>query len=164
MPDRDAAGPITIAVASRDRVWADCLAASLGRRGLLVRELALATTQRATALAGVDVLVLDTESLTAGDLATTASLRRSFPLVEVVAIAGDSAVADAVRALRDGVFTVLQHPVADGELLESLVAAGRRHRHAQARFQELDGAGAAGLRRRQRTAPGATGRGRRGGS
>jgi len=77
MPDRDAAGPITVAVASRDRVWADCLAASLSRRGLLVRELALAGTPRESVLAGVDVLVLDTESLTAQDLSTTASLRRS---------------------------------------------------------------------------------------
>ncbi|HOC43880.1 MAG TPA: hypothetical protein PKJ99_12765 [Thermoanaerobaculales bacterium] len=147
----DHALPITVAVASRDQVWMDCLSAQLGRRGLLVRELALAVEPRAAVLAGVDVVVLDTQSLTSADLATAQSMRRSFPLVEVVAIAGDSPVADAVRALRDGVFTVLQHPVAGDLLLESLVAAGRRHRHAQARFEELADADAAAVRRRRRS-------------
>jgi hypothetical protein len=54
---------------------------------------------------------------------------------------------------------VLQHPVADGLLLESLVAAGRRHRHRRASRSST-----AAVRRRclgPRKAPVAAGRGRR---
>jgi DNA-binding NtrC family response regulator len=161
MRHREPVPSFTVAVASRDRVWVDSLSSSLGRHGLRVRELALAEAPRSAALVGVDVLLLDTDSLTAEDLALAAALRRSVPLVEVVALAGDSPVADAVRALRDGVFTVLQHPVADGLLLESLVAAGRRHRHAQARFEELNGTGVAASHRVRRQAPISPGRGRK---
>jgi len=164
MRHREPNPPFTVAVASRDRVWVDSVSSSLHRHGLRVRELALAGAPRGAALVGVDVLLLDTDSLTAEDLAQAAVLRRSVPLVEVVALAGDSPVADAVRALRDGVFTVLQHPVADGLLLESLVAAGRRHRHAQARFEELNGSGATALLRGRRKAPVAAGRGRKDGA
>jgi DNA-binding NtrC family response regulator len=163
MRHREPNPPFTVAVASRDRVWVDSLSSSLHRHGLRVRGLALTGAPGGAALAGVDVLLLDTDSLTAEDLAQASALRRSVPLVEVVALAGDSPVADAVRALRDGVFTVLQHPVADGLLLESLVAAGRRHRHAQARFEELDGTGVAASHRRRRKAPVAAGPGRKDG-
>jgi DNA-binding NtrC family response regulator len=138
---RDPDPPITVAVVSRDRVYLDSLSASLGRRGLVVRVFLPAGEVPPTSLEGVDVLVLDTDSLTASDLELATDLQRGHPLVEVVAIAGDSPVADAVKALRAGVFTVLQHPVADGTLVEVLIAAGRRHRHARERLAELNGAG-----------------------
>lgn len=132
---------ITVAVASRDRVYLDSLSVSLARRGLVVRPLRPDSEEPWRSLEGIDVLVLDTDGLTAADLELAAGLQRRHPLVEVVAIAGDSPVADAVKALRAGVFTVLQHPVADGLLVEALVAAGRRHRHARERLEELNGGG-----------------------
>jgi DNA-binding NtrC family response regulator len=132
---------VTVAVASRDRVYLDSLSSSLTRRGLAVRLLQAASEGAWGSLEGVDVLVLDTDSLTASDLERAASLRRHHPLVEVVAVAGDSPVSEAVKALRTGVFTVLQHPVADGLLVEALVAAGRRHRHARMRLEQLNGGG-----------------------
>lgn len=134
--------PITVAVASRDRVYLDSLSTSLCRRGLVVLPMPATSEGAWRSLEGVDVLVLDTDSLTPSDLERAASLRSHHPLVEVVAIAGDSPVSDAVKALRTGVFTVLQHPVADGLLVEALVAAGRRHRHAQIRLEQLNGGGA----------------------
>lgn len=140
---RDPDPPITVAVASRDRVYLDSLSASLGRDGLIVRGFLPAGGRPGASLEGIDVLVLDTESLTSADLELAADQRRDHPLVEVVAIAGESQVADAVRALRAGVFTVLQHPVADGTLVETLSAAGRRHRSARARLAELNGDGPA---------------------
>lgn len=134
--------PITVAVASRDRVYLESLSASLAQGGLAVRVLASFEEAASTVtLEGVDVLLLDTESLGAPDLDLAAAMQHANPLVEVVALAGSSTVADAVKALRAGVFTVLQHPVADGLLVEALLAAGRRHRRACQRLEELNGSG-----------------------
>ncbi|HSN55141.1 MAG TPA: hypothetical protein VLT32_10730 [Candidatus Sulfomarinibacteraceae bacterium] len=132
--------PITAAVASRDRVWLDSLAASLSRLSIVVRTLDPRATDPSCSLAGIDVLVLDSDSLSGTDLAWVDTLHADHPLVEVLAIAGGSSVADAVRALREGAFTVLQHPVTDARLAEALLAAGRRHRHARIRLDALDGA------------------------
>ena len=137
-PVRPRTSAVTVAIASRDRVYLDSLAASLACRGLVPLAFPVAEEPRLS-LSGVDVLVLDTDTLTDSDLERVAIAQQSQPLVEVVAVAGDSAVAEAVKALRAGVFTVLQHPVADGLLVEALVAAGRRHRHARERLEELNG-------------------------
>ncbi len=131
---------ITVAVATRDRVYLDSLTSSLGRFGIVIRPLTPDSSEHPTSLEGVEVLVLDTDGLTRLDLEWAEDLRSDHPLVEVLAIAGDSPVADAVRALRAGAFTVLQHPVADSLLVEALVAAGRRHRHARSRIEALNGA------------------------
>ena len=133
---------ITVAVASRDQVYLDSLSASLSRFGIEIRQLAPNRDTSPVSLEDVEVLVLDTDSLTGPDFEWVESLKRDQPLVEVLAIAGDSAVADAVRALRAGAFAVLQHPVPDSLLIDELVAAGRRHRHARKRLDELNGAGA----------------------
>lgn len=142
---RPAEPPITAAVASRDRVWLDSLAASLSRFSITVRTLDPDAAGPSRSLAGIDVLVLDTDSLSGTDLAWVDALHAEHPLVEVLAIAGGSSVADAVRALREGAFTVLQHPVADARLAEALLAAGRRHRHARIRLEALNGATGGGL-------------------
>lgn len=134
---------ITVAVATRDRVYLDSLSISMVRFGIVVRPLNPDSNEQPNALEDVEVLVLDTDSLTGRDLERAEDLRRERPLVEVLAIAGDSPVADAVRALRAGAFTVLQHPVADATLAQALTAAGRRHRRAKARLTALNGAGAA---------------------
>jgi DNA-binding NtrC family response regulator len=130
---------ITAAIASRDRVWVGSLASSLGRFSIDVLPLVPGASEVPWTLDGVDVLIVDSGSLTASDLATVDTLHASHPLVEVLAIAGDSSVADAVRALRAGAFTVLQHPVSDARLVEALLAAGQRHRHARARLEALNG-------------------------
>jgi DNA-binding NtrC family response regulator len=133
--------PITAAAASRDRVYLDSLASSLARAGIELRSLIPGSVGPPTSLVGVDVLIVDSDSLTERDLAWLDWLRDQQPLVEVLAVTGDSPVADAVKALRAGAFTVLQHPVSDDRLVEALMAAGRRHRHARARLEALNGAG-----------------------
>jgi DNA-binding NtrC family response regulator len=132
--------PIDVAVATRDLVYLESLTTSLARFGIAVRSLAPGGGADTVTLEDLDVLVLDTDSLAPTDLEWVEAVHRDRPLVEVLAIAGDSSVADAVRALRAGVFTVLQHPVADTLLAEALLAAGRRHRHARARLDALNGA------------------------
>jgi DNA-binding NtrC family response regulator len=129
---------ITVAVASRDQVYLDSLSVSLSRFGIKIRQLAPGGDTSTVSLEDVEVLVLDTDSLTGPDFEWVESLKRDQPLVEVLAIAGDSTVTDAVRALRAGAFAVLQHPVPDPLLIDELVAAGRRHRHARKRLDELN--------------------------
>ena len=68
---------------------------------------------------GVDVLVVDTDALARAELEDLSRLRERWPLVEVVAVTGSLPVEEAVEALREGVFTILQHP-AVGVLLQPI--------------------------------------------
>lgn len=130
--------PLTVAIASRDRVYRDSLSTPLRRRGFGVRALDLSTPLGPVELDGVDVLIVDTDALTSTDLEIIAALQTRSPLVEVVAVTGSLPVEEAVDALRSGVFTVLQHPVADDLLVETISQAGRRHHRARARLEELN--------------------------
>lgn len=129
--------PLTVAIVSRDRVYRDSLAQPLRRFALRVRTLEMTANDEPADLEGVDVLVIDTDALSAGELARLNRLHARWPLVEVVAVTGGLPVEEAVEALRAGVFTVLQHPVADRLLVETITQAGRRHRRARARLEEL---------------------------
>ncbi len=130
--------PLTVAIASRDRVYRDSLALPLHRLGFSVQALDLTTSAGPVELDGVDVLVIDVDALTPPDLEVIAGLQVRSPLVEVVAVTGSLPVEDAVHALRSGVFTILEHPVADGLLGRTITDAGRRHRRARARLEELN--------------------------
>jgi DNA-binding NtrC family response regulator len=129
--------PLTVAIVSRDRVYRDSLAQPLRRFALRVRTLQMTASGEPADLEDVDVLVIDTDALSAGELAGLNRLHARWPLVEVVAVTGGLPVEEAVEALRAGVFTVLQHPVADRLLVETITQAGRRHRRARARLEEL---------------------------
>lgn len=129
--------PLTVAIVSRDRVYRDSLAQPLRRFALRVRTLQMTASGEPADLEGVDVLVIDTDALSAAELARLNRLHARWPLVEVVAVTGGLPVEEAVEALRAGIFTVLQHPVADPLLVETIAQAGRRHRRAQARMEEL---------------------------
>jgi len=130
--------PLTVAIASRDRVYRESLALPLRRFGILVHELGLDASCGRAELADVDVLVIDTDALSPADLESINGLHVRWPLVEVVAVTGDLPVEKAVEALRAGFFTVLQHPVADQLLVETISQAGRRHHRARARLEELN--------------------------
>jgi DNA-binding NtrC family response regulator len=132
--------PMHVAIATRDRVYGDSLAAPLTRWGLRVSTLALTASEDHPTLADIHVLVVDIDALGARDLELIDQLHAGSPLVEVVAVTGDLPVEDAVEALRAGFFTVLQHPVADRLLVETILLAGRRHHRACARLAELEDA------------------------
>lgn len=128
---------LTVAIASRDRVYRESLALPLQRRGLRVRRLELDGDVGGTGLEDVDVLVIDSDGLRPADLERINRLHVRWPLVEVVAVTGELTVEEAVDALRAGVFTVLQHPVADEHLVATIAQAGHRHQRARARLEEL---------------------------
>lgn len=132
--------PLTVAIVSRDRVYRDSLASPMRRLGLRVVALELGNEDVPASLAGIDVLVVDSDALWADDLDSVNRLRASWPLVEVVAVAGDLPVEEAVEALRAGVFSVLQHPVTDDVLVATIAEAARRYRRGRTRLEELNGA------------------------
>jgi DNA-binding NtrC family response regulator len=137
----DASSPpptLTVAIASRDRVYRDSLSLPLRRCGLRVRDLVLIPNGRPAELDGVDVLVIDSDALSPADLQHITRLHARWPLVEVVAVTVGQPVEEAVEALRAGVFTVLQHPVADELLVATIIQAGTRHHRARTRIEELN--------------------------
>ncbi len=129
---------LTVAIASRDRVYRDSLSLPLRRSGLRVCDLELTSSGGPAELDGVEVLVIDSDALSPADLEHINRLHARWPLVEVVAVTGGQPVEEAVEALRAGVFTVLQHPVADELLVATIIQAGTRHHRARTRIEELN--------------------------
>lgn len=158
MQDRSAppplpSGPIRVAVVSADPVYVQTLTEFLRRRGIEVSR-AGADAASGLDLDRVDVLLVETHGAAADEWALLERVRRQAPLVEVVAISSDPLVREAVRALRAGLYAVLQYPVSGDQLAETIAGAGTRKRRAEVRMRQLNGnqewqGGRAGGRRRR---------------
>lgn len=118
-----------VAVVSRDRTLAAAVSGELARRGF-------ATAPWPTQL-GVEVALIDADRIDDEDLAAIERLRAADPLLELVLLAGGPDVEEAVRALRSGVFAVLEHPVSGDEVAAAIAAAAERHARARRRIREL---------------------------
>lgn len=118
-----------IAVASGDRTLVSALADLVARHGMEP------VTWRSEA--EPDVVVVDADRLQEDDWDALDRLRTEAPLVEVVLLSDAPGVPGAVRALRSGVFAVLQHPVTGEELIAAVCAAAERKRRAERRIREL---------------------------
>jgi DNA-binding NtrC family response regulator len=131
---------VRVLVASNDLVYGDSLRSRLSRTGMEVEQqtVAAAVDRSNTALARVDVMLVEATGLSPDDWRGLDRVRQRSPLVELVLIAADPQVREAVSALRSGVFAVLQHPISGPELARTLVSACTRKRHAEARIWQLN--------------------------
>lgn len=129
-----------VLVATRDRVLARSLEAALEASGAEVRrwDESVASSPEAAQLEGVDVLLVETSGSREAEWALVERVRERSPMVEIVAISEDPLVESAVRALRDGVYTLLAYPVSDEQLLEAITQATARKRHGEQRIRAMD--------------------------
>lgn len=132
--------PIRVVVVSSDRVYASSLAEFLTAAGMTVR--CLSPTQRlpdpVLTEGWADVVLVEIHGLDSSEWRLLEDVRRREPLVEVVAISSDPVVEDAVCALREGVYSVLQYPVSSEQLADTITRAVARKRRAEGRLRELD--------------------------
>jgi DNA-binding NtrC family response regulator len=130
-----------VLMASRDRVFARSLAASLESHGAEVRvwEGPGAWSADEPRLQGVDVLLVETCGLRQAEWSLVERVREVSPMVEIVAISDDPLVEGAVQALRSGVYTLLAYPVSDDQLLEAITQATARKRRGEQRIRALEG-------------------------
>lgn len=132
--------PIRVVVVSSDRVYASSLEEFLTAVGMTVR--CLSPTQRlpdpVPTEGWADVVLVEIHGLDSSEWRLLEDVRRREPLVEVVAISSDPVVEDAVCALREGVYSVLQYPVSSEQLADTITRAMARKRRAEGRLRELD--------------------------
>ncbi len=131
MVDPQASAPVAprVSVASKDRAFAAAISGLLEQRGF--------TTVPWPHERPIEVLVVDADRLDGDDWSALDALRAIAPLVELVLLADDPDVEGAVRALRSGVFAVLEHPVFGDELVAAVAGAAERHARARRRIREL---------------------------
>ncbi len=132
-----------VLVASRDRVLARSLEATLESRGVTVRlwEGSGGWSAEEPLLQGIDVVLVETSALREAEWSLVESVRERSPMVEIVAISEDTMVEGAVQALRNGVYTLLAYPVSDERLLEAIAQAAARKRRGEQRIRALEGCG-----------------------
>lgn len=141
--DGDRTTPIRVVVASRDRVYAASLARQFADVGIVVTQCMPGEECESVAedIGRADVLVMESDGSRDDERALLARVRALSPLVEVIAISAKTAVVEAVRGFRSGLFAVLELPVASEELVATVTDACRRKRRAEDRIRELDRAG-----------------------
>jgi DNA-binding NtrC family response regulator len=129
-----------VLVASRDRVLARSLEATLASRGVKVRlwDGLGGWSAEEPQLQGVDVLLVETSELREAEWSLVERVRERSPMVEIVAISEDTMVEGAVQALRNGVYTLLAYPVSDEQLLEAIAQAAARKRRGEQRIRALE--------------------------
>jgi DNA-binding NtrC family response regulator len=129
-----------VLVASRDRVFARSLEASLESKGAEVHlwEGPGAWSAEGPQLEEVDVLLVETYGLREAEWSLVERARERSPMVEIVAISEDPLVEGAVQALRSGVYTLLAYPVSDDQLLEAITEATARKRRGEKRIKALE--------------------------
>jgi DNA-binding NtrC family response regulator len=129
-----------VLLASRDRVFARSLAASLESHGAEVHVWhgPGAWSSDEPRLLGVDVLLVETCGFREAEWSLVERVREHSPMVEIVAISDDPLVESAVQALRSGVYTLLAYPVSDQQLLEAITQATARKRRGEQRIRALE--------------------------
>jgi DNA-binding NtrC family response regulator len=129
-----------VLVASRDRVLARSLEATLDSHGAKVRlwEGRGGWSAEEPQLQGIDVLLVETSRSGESEWSLVERVRERSPMVEIVAISEDPMVEGAVQALRNGVYTLLAYPVSDDQLLEAITQATARKRRGEQRIQALE--------------------------
>lgn len=85
----------------------------------------------------LDVLVVESHGLDDASWRGVEELLRDDPLLELVVVASEPSVHDAVETVRSGAYTVLQYPVSGEELSAAVIAAGRRKRRAAQRLSQI---------------------------
>ncbi len=130
----------SVLVASRDRVFARSLQASLQSKGAEVQlwDGQSASSAEGAQLEGVDVLLIETHGLGEADASLVERVRDRSPMIEIVAISEDPPVESAVQALRSGIYTLLAYPVSDGQILEAVGEATTRKRRGEQRIRALE--------------------------
>jgi len=123
--------PARLALLSRDLTLAESLRAALGS------SMAIVPCRGGDDLENADVVVLENVDHEEEER-LIARLRRTAPLAEVVVIATQRPVEEAMSTLRAGVFAVLIHPVAIVDLVNAITGALARKRRAEARIRQLE--------------------------
>lgn len=121
-----------VLVVDDDAVFAQVLAAALGRRGLAVHTAADGAQALAAAQAHApDAVVLDLRLAECSGLDVLPALRAQLPGARIVLLTGYASIATAVQATRLGADAYLPKPVTAGELLAALAGAAASPEPAQ---------------------------------
>jgi len=131
---------VRVLLACSDEPYASSLEDVLGGQNMAVSRFLLDVTSgdAAACLADADVLVVETAALGAPEWRLVEEIRRLVPLLEIVAISSGPLVRHAVRALRSGVFAVLEYPVSSALLVHTIASACDRKRKAEVRIRQLN--------------------------
>ncbi|HEY3359288.1 MAG TPA: hypothetical protein VGQ83_38925 [Polyangia bacterium] len=139
-----------VLVASRDPAAAAALLELLAEAGMAAHRVepaglapvaGAASERPATDLGAFDVVLIDSPDLGEAEWTLVARVRARSPMMEIVIIAADGAVDNAVLAVRTGVFAVLPSPVTREQLRTAVAGAHRRKRRGEQRIAALNGAG-----------------------
>ena len=132
-------GPMSILLVDDEKEFIEIIAERLRQRGVAAacaftgRE-ALAWLKKNSA---VDILILDVGMPYPDGLTVLETVKKKYPLIEVIMLTGDATVLSAVAAIKLGAFDYLMKPCAFEDLLAKMDQAFARKQERQAKIFDV---------------------------
>jgi DNA-binding NtrC family response regulator len=131
--------PMTILIVDDEQAFTEILAQRLDKRGFVVKT----AHHGGTALKWlqdddkIEVVVLDIAMPDMNGIETLKTMKRDYPLVEIIMLTGQGAVDTAIEAIKLGAYNYFLKPCEFEDLVVYIQEAVQRKRHREAKILEV---------------------------
>jgi DNA-binding NtrC family response regulator len=128
-----------ILIVDDERSFGEVVAQRLRQRGFTAMAVANGpdALKRLEQTTTIEVVLLDLKMPVMDGIVTLQSIKKEYPLVEVVMLTGDATIDSAIEAMKSGAFDYLVKPFDIDQVIDKINAAANRKRECEARIREV---------------------------
>jgi DNA-binding NtrC family response regulator len=128
-----------ILIVDDERSFGEVVAQRLRQRGFTAAAVANGpdALKRLEETTTIEVVLLDLKMPVMDGIATLKSIKKEYPLVEVVMLTGDATIDSAIEAMKSGAFDYLVKPFDIDQVTDKINAATKRKRNREAGIREV---------------------------
>jgi DNA-binding NtrC family response regulator len=128
-----------ILIVDDERSFGEVVAQRLRQRGFTAAAVANGpdALKRLEETTTIEVVLLDLKMPVMDGIATLKSIKKEYPLAEVVMLTGDATIDSAIEAMKSGAFDYLVKPLDIDKVIDKINAAAKRKRDHEAGIREV---------------------------
>ncbi|MFZ0241341.1 MAG: response regulator [Desulfobacterales bacterium] len=130
---------ITTLIVDDERSFRKIVSQRLRQRGITASAVSSGpeALQRLAQAHRIAVVVLDLKMPVMDGIETLRSIKKTFPMVEVVMLTGHATIDSAIEAMKSGAFDYLAKPFDIDQLVEIIIAAAVKKRNRDAKIRDI---------------------------